>query len=702
MVNNSFLYTLRVSLCQKFLRSKQAKTIITLLIFLFPPICEAQNLLNKPQRAVIDAKRNRILVSNYNTGDIIQIDSAGNQSYFVQGADFVDGLEIVGDTIYGTGNHRNIRAYNLETKTLVMDTIFSSVNPGDEYLSSITSDSAGHLFISCPGTHTIYKLRISDKSYWIFAQNNGLTRPNGMLLEKEKNRIVVIDDSPNSIIHAISLADSTVSTLMTTSLSSPDGIVRDRFGSYYVGGYYLDGIYKIDSAFSKPPTLFYAGNNFVYPTYDEKDHTLLVTYYENNSWTRIPLQVLDFISDYQTGHAPLTVQFSENFETLHQVTSWNWDFENDGVFDSNIPNPTHEYSQFGKYTVRLQTTIDTATYTIIKQDFVNVFDGTSAVKFKGNNNFAFIHAAPSLNLQENFTMEAVIKPEAWSSSTYGSTVFDKSALRVFLIGNSLGPTRHYTLVTDVKLQDETKVKLSAPNNTIKLNIWQHIAVSYNSLLSQFKMYVNGVECNISVIGSNQLSGALFNNDTIPLFLGNDLALSTGYKGDLDELRVWNVIRTDSEILENIDNSLAGNEPGLMGYWQMDEGKGTELIDKTNAGNNGRLESAIFTNGVDLTTLSVDNEETSKVANPHEFLLKQNFPNPFNPSTTIQYQLTSPSYVKVIVSNILGETVATLVDGFQNAGIHESIFLADKLSSGIYYYQLVAGNYRQTKKMILLR
>lgn len=248
----------------------------------------AQTLLSGPQKIVIDGKRNRLLVSNYNTGDIIQIDSAGNQSYFLQNAGFVDGLEIVGDTIYGVGNNRVVKAYHLDSKQLVMNITISGLS--SNYLSSIASDSSGYLFISCPNLNIIYKLKISDGSYWIYVQNNGLYKPNGILLEREKNRIVVIDDSPTpAVIHAISLLDTSVSDLYSTSFNRPDGIVKDIYGNYYVGGYYLPGVYKFDPAFNQPPQLIYTGNNIVYPTYDFADNSLLVTFYHANFWARIPL-----------------------------------------------------------------------------------------------------------------------------------------------------------------------------------------------------------------------------------------------------------------------------------------------------------------------------------------------------------------------------------------------------------------------------
>lgn len=284
---------------QKF---KITSTCVILLIILSVACSYAQTLLSGPQKIVVDAKRNRLLVSNYNTGDIVQIDSAGNQSYFLQNAGFVDGLEIVGDTVYGVGNNRVIKAYHLDTKQPVMNITISGLS--SNYLSSIISDSSGFLMISCPNLNTIYKLKISDGFYWIYAQNNGLNKPNGMLLEREKNRIVVIDDSPEpSLIHAINLLDSSVSTLYTSSFNRPDGIVKDIYGNYYVGGYYLPGVYKFDPAFCQSPQLIYSGNNIIYPTYDFSDNSLLVTFYHANTWARVPLSTgindpKEYVSDF--------------------------------------------------------------------------------------------------------------------------------------------------------------------------------------------------------------------------------------------------------------------------------------------------------------------------------------------------------------------------------------------------------------------
>ncbi|MFH1197290.1 MAG: FISUMP domain-containing protein [bacterium] len=89
-------------------------------------------------------------------------------------------------------------------------------------------------------------------------------------------------------------------------------------------------------------------------------------------------------------------------------------------------------------------------------------------------------------------------------------------------------------------------------------------------------------------------------------------------------------------------------------------------------------------------------------NPTGFNLFQNYPNPFNPSTTIKYALKSQTNVKLNITNLLGETVIEAINETQDAGIHEYIFNAANLSSGIYFYQLMVDDHLDVKKMVLLQ
>ncbi|MCF8414085.1 MAG: T9SS type A sorting domain-containing protein, partial [Melioribacteraceae bacterium] len=98
----------------------------------------------------------------------------------------------------------------------------------------------------------------------------------------------------------------------------------------------------------------------------------------------------------------------------------------------------------------------------------------------------------------------------------------------------------------------------------------------------------------------------------------------------------------------------------------------------------------------------NSDEGESVEITSEYLLKQNYPNPFNPSTEITFSLKESANVKIVVFNSLGEEVVVLINSVIPAGYHSIEFKADNLPSGIYYYEMRAGDFREIKKMVLLR
>jgi hypothetical protein len=122
------------------------------------------------------------------------------------------------------------------------------------------------------------------------------------------------------------------------------------------------------------------------------------------------------------------------------------------------------------------------------------------------------------------------------------------------------------------------------------------------------------------------------------------------------------------------------------------------------------------NGKSLSTAALTGNGSLKVANltgmeliasasglPKEYALHQNYPNPFNPTTTIAFDLPASTVVSLKVFNILGQEVATVLNGVQlEGGEHVVQFNASNLTSGIYFYQLRAGSFTNTKKLMLLK
>jgi hypothetical protein len=115
--------------------------------------------------------------------------------------------------------------------------------------------------------------------------------------------------------------------------------------------------------------------------------------------------------------------------------------------------------------------------------------------------------------------------------------------------------------------------------------------------------------------------------------------------------------------------------------------------------------AVGVNGTILHTSNggvtfVDEEVIDEV--PTDFLLSQNYPNPLNPSTKIKYSIPQSSNVVIKVFDILGSEIETLVNEEKPTGTYELMWNAANLPSGVYFYQLKAGDFIQTKKMILLK
>jgi hypothetical protein len=313
--------------------------------------------------------------------------------------------------------------------------------------------------------------------------------------------------------------------------------------------------------------------------------------------------------------------------------------------------------------VALTVSCDSASRTRIRENYIRVFDGESALSFDGQESFVSVSASPSLNLTAQFTLEAWINPSGWGENpgTGFGRVFDKDALRLFTLRSNplLGDN---TLCLWLFTQNSGSSFSSIPESSIVLNTWQHVAASYEGSTGDVKIYLNGTEQPLTQ--TTPPAGALNDNFAEELVLGNSSDMVSQY--------------------------LNGNEAGLVGYWRMNEGNGQFINDFTNNGNHGILGETEWVEGAPMVQTMI--YETSVIPANYDFEATI-FPNPFNATATISFSLYEETYVEIAVYNILGQEIDILLDEIKSAGRHDIIWQASNTPS---------GGVAESGKMLLLK
>ena len=250
---------------------------------------EDPNLFDIPESVVYDSIYKRYLVSNCGDGNIIRIDSLGQQDYFNTELSVSVGMHIVGDTLFvcsDEGEYSGIVGFLLSTGEMVFH-----VNIAEkQLLNDITSDLAGNLYITDSDANRIYKVRINDMTYTTFV-NYGLGWPNGIMYDVPNDRLLVLSCGlPNRPILSVNMQDSTVSTVVNTNKNANDGITSDNNGNIYFASWSNNTVYRYDESFTNPPEVVSSGHNGPADIYFEKQsNTLAVPNTNSNSVDFIPI-----------------------------------------------------------------------------------------------------------------------------------------------------------------------------------------------------------------------------------------------------------------------------------------------------------------------------------------------------------------------------------------------------------------------------
>jgi sugar lactone lactonase YvrE len=237
---------------------------IMLLISSVPVLLYPQDY-KSPESAVFDYSGNCYFITNFGSGDIIKFDSNGVKGYFIRGLSKPLGTVIFNNVLYLVENGNTVRGYEISDSTEVLNLKID----GAKFLNDITADSLDNLYITDIRMNKVISVNLKTSKYATFV-NTIFEAPNGIIYEKSGDRLLVCYFNGKAAVQAISINDTSITTLYSNNLINLDGITEDSEGNIYVSdwgpgsfsaGFNKKGvIYKFDNKFKNPPEIIYSKN----------------------------------------------------------------------------------------------------------------------------------------------------------------------------------------------------------------------------------------------------------------------------------------------------------------------------------------------------------------------------------------------------------------------------------------------------------
>jgi hypothetical protein len=213
-----------------------------------------------------------------------------------------------------------------------------------------------------------------------------------------------------------------------------------------------------------------------------------------------------------------------------------------------------------------------------------------------------------------------------------------------------------------------------------------------------------IEMNPAVVQQTEFVAQFKTQPTIPTNLsvstqgGIQLSWSANPEPSIQYYEVWRKINSGSFNLLTTTTSTSYEDPDFA------PGGNMSLTYKIRAKDNNGLfsdySSTVYVSNAAPYKQGIGFVRSDDI--PQHFMLKQNYPNPFNPATEISYSISEPVQTKLHIYNSIGQEVVELVNEYQDIGHYTIQWNAGTLPSGIYFYQLSAGNYSETKRMVLAK
>jgi hypothetical protein len=255
------------------------KTVTLCIALLISALDGFSQSYSGPESVEYDAANGRYLVScNGAVNSIQQVIPPGAPTLFTSNVTGPNGMEILGSKVWACDGGR-IKSFNLSTAALV-----DNLNLGATFLNGLTSDGVQFLFASDYTAKKIYRINTLTGAFNVMVANT-VSTPNGMWYDGANNRLLFVNWNSSAPVKAISLADSTLTTVFTTTQGNCDGIARDGAGNYFISSWSQQAVYRYNSSFGAPTSVVTGLSNPADIYYNTLNDTLAVPNAGNNTVT---------------------------------------------------------------------------------------------------------------------------------------------------------------------------------------------------------------------------------------------------------------------------------------------------------------------------------------------------------------------------------------------------------------------------------
>ncbi len=313
-----------------------------------------------------------------------------------------------------------------------------------------------------------------------------------------------------------------------------------------------------------------------------------------------------------------------------------------------------------------------------------------SLEFDGINNFIEIENSPLNTINTgDFTIEAWVRGDESEQETHPMILSN----RVNTLGSGIlfffhaqwGDSQSKMLCLQIDGNNHFLINNGTWDGSLLNSKCHHVAVSRTENVLSF--YADG-----HLLGTKNIQSSSSVSAEGPLRIGKDEPTNNTFNGSISQCRIWNVGRTETEIFENKDLSLTGNEQGLIAYWEMNEENGQEVIDKTANQFNGRLGSDLGVDNQDPTWSLDGCVESTLSTESLSVIPVKIYPNPTADFVTIEKQYSKAIQIQLV--NQLGKLI------FAQTMDQESIKIdLSSYPKGTYYINMIYKEGILTEKVV---